>query len=61
MRLALDELIDHRPPDGVAFVDRDRPVSYADFGRMAAQAAGWLAGQGVGCGDKVAVWLVNRI
>ncbi len=61
MRLALDELIDRQPPDAIAFVDRGRPVSYADFGRMAARAAGWLAGQGIGRGDKVAVWLVNRI
>ena len=61
MRLALDDLIDRQPPDAVAFVDRGRPVTHADFGRMAARAAGWLAGQGVGRGDKVAVWLVNRI
>lgn len=61
MRQTLDDLINRQSPGATAFVERGRTVSYGEFGRMAAQAAGWLAGQGIRPGDKVAVWLVNRI
>lgn len=61
MRLTLAGLFDQHPPEATAFIDRGRKVTYAAFERMAAQAAGWLEGQGVRSGDKVAVWLVNRI
>lgn len=38
----------------------DRHISYAELDRMAGSAAAWLRGQGIGQGDRVAVWLVNR-
>ncbi len=48
-------------PDAVAFVDAEREVSYAEFNRLCTNAAEWLRAQGIGPGDRVAVWLVNRV
>jgi fatty-acyl-CoA synthase len=48
-------------PDAVAFVDADREISYAEFDRLCANASDWLRAQGVSRGDRVAVWLVNRV
>ena len=47
--------------DGIAFVDGERTISFAEFDERCRQAAAWLAAQGVGPGDRVALWLVNRI
>ncbi|WP_439370180.1 AMP-binding protein [Bradyrhizobium sp. DASA03120] len=44
-----------------AFVFDGLPVSRADFSQKIEQTAAWLAAQGIGKGDVVAVWLVNRI
>lgn len=44
-----------------AFIDGDRSYSYGEFAAMCAKTAAWLAAQGVQRGDKVAVWLVNRM
>ncbi|WP_420391973.1 AMP-binding protein [Acuticoccus sp.] len=45
-----------------AFVLEDgTTLGAADFDAMVARTAGWLRGQGIGSGDRVAVWLVNRI
>ncbi len=48
-------------PHALAFVDGGRRVSYAEFDRLCAATAAWLQQQGIGPGDRVAVWLVNRI
>lgn len=48
-------------PDALAFVDGERRVTYAEFDRLCAGTAAWLQQQGIGAGDRVAVWLVNRI
>lgn len=48
-------------PDALAFVDGERRVTYAEFDRLCACTAAWLQQQGIGPGDRVAVWLVNRI
>ncbi|WP_027572728.1 AMP-binding protein [Bradyrhizobium sp. WSM1743] len=37
------------------------PVSRAEFLAKVEQTAAWLAAQGIGKGDVVAVWLVNRV
>nr|WP_297401927.1 AMP-binding protein [uncultured Marinobacter sp.] len=47
-------------PGDCALISDDRHISYAELDRMARSAADWLRGQGVGHGDRVAVWLVNR-
>ena len=47
-------------PDSLAFLEGERQFSYADLGARARGAAAWLAAQGIGPGDRVAVWLVNR-
>lgn len=46
---------------GPAFVFDGTPVSRAQFSGMVEQTTAWLAAQGIGKGDVVAVWLVNRI
>jgi fatty-acyl-CoA synthase len=48
-------------PDGVAFIEEGRAVTYAEFDRLCDRAAAWLAAQGVKPGDMAAVWLVNRL
>jgi fatty-acyl-CoA synthase len=47
-------------PDSCALVAGDRHISYAELDQMARSAVAWLRGQGIGQGDRVAVWLVNR-
>lgn len=44
-----------------AFVFNGTPVSRAEFSERIEQTAAWLAAQGIGKGDVVAVWLVNRM
>ncbi|WP_454644026.1 AMP-binding protein [Bradyrhizobium liaoningense] len=44
-----------------ALVFDGRPVSRAEFSTKVEQTAAWLAAQGIGKGDVVAVWLVNRV
>lgn len=46
---------------GPAFVFDGTPVSRAEFSGMVEQTTTWLAAQGIGKGDVVAVWLVNRV
>ncbi|MDE1178966.1 AMP-binding protein [Paraburkholderia sp.] len=48
-------------PARTAFIDGDATLSYAQFDALAEQGARWLEAQGIGAGDRVAVWLVNRI
>ncbi|WP_241673057.1 AMP-binding protein [Lacisediminimonas profundi] len=48
-------------PDALAFIDGEQGVTNTGFHRLCAQAAHWLRGQGMGRGDMVAVWLVNRV
>jgi len=47
--------------DAVAFIDGGREITYREFARLVDRTAAWLAAEGVGPGDRVAVWLVNRI
>lgn len=46
---------------GPAFVVDGTPVSRTEFLGKVEQTAAWLAAQGIGKGDVVAVWLVNRV
>lgn len=48
-------------PDRVAFIDEGREITYAKFAVLCDRTAAWLAGRGIVAGDKVAVWLVNRV
>jgi long-chain acyl-CoA synthetase len=45
--------------DRTAFLDHDVPLSFEELGRRAHAVAGWLADQGIGRGDVVAVHLPN--
>ncbi|MDA9497016.1 AMP-binding protein [Bradyrhizobium sp. CCBAU 11357] len=44
-----------------ALVFDGKPVSRAEFSVKVEQTAAWLAAQGIGKGDVVAVWLINRV
>ena len=47
--------------DAVAFIDEGCEITYREFDAMVGKTAAWLTGQGIVAGDRVAVWLVNRI
>ena len=47
--------------DAVAFVDGGAVTTFGEFDLLVRRTASWLSGRGVGPGDLVAVWLVNRI
>ncbi|WFU83169.1 AMP-binding protein [Bradyrhizobium sp. CIAT3101] len=59
--VSLQSLIGSETAAGPAFVFDGKPVSRAEFSGMVAQTTAWLAAQGIGKGDVVAVWLVNRV
>lgn len=48
-------------PNAIAFFDGTRAISFAEFDRLCLKSAAWLRTQGIGKGDRVAVWLVNRV
>jgi fatty-acyl-CoA synthase len=58
---SLQSLIRLEPAADPAFVFDDTPVSRAGFSDRIEQSAAWLAAQGIGKDDVIAVWLVNRI
>lgn len=47
-------------PAALAWADAERRCDYATAARRVQRLAGWLAEQGVGPGDRVALWLGNR-
>ncbi|WP_166267312.1 AMP-binding protein [Marinobacter caseinilyticus] len=49
-----------RAPESCALLVGERRISYAELDQMGRSAADWLQEQGIGHGDRVAVWLVNR-
>jgi fatty-acyl-CoA synthase len=54
-------LLDLPQQETTAFVFDGVAVSREDFARKVEQTAAWLHGQGIGKGDVVAVWMVNRV
>ncbi|MET4604955.1 fatty-acyl-CoA synthase [Bradyrhizobium sp. JR4.1] len=58
---SLQSLIRTEAAADPAFVFDGTPVSRAEFSEKIEQTAAWLAARGIGKGDVVAVWLVNRI
>lgn len=63
VRLTFDGLIASRcdrDDDGPVLVTADdKPMTAAEFDRHAGLAASWMTAQGVGRGDRVAIWLNN--
>ncbi len=59
--VSLQSLIGSEAAADPAFVFDGTPVSRTEFLEKVGQTAAWLAAQGIGKGDVVAVWLVNRI
>jgi fatty-acyl-CoA synthase len=58
---SLQSLIGPETSADPAFVFDGSPVSRAEFSEEVAQTTAWLAAQGIGKGDVVAVWLINRV
>src|SRR5690606_41822401 len=48
-------------PDADAVVDGDVRVTYAGVGERVREAAGALAGSGIGPGDRIAIWAPNSL
>jgi fatty-acyl-CoA synthase len=48
-------------PERIGFVDRGAPVTYREFDRLVSQTRDWLESAGIGAGDRVALWLPNRL
>lgn len=64
MQLTLSALLQHHVaerPNQIAFIEGERQVNFAEFDRLCNRAATWLAAQGISPGDRVAVWLTNRV
>ncbi len=58
---SLQSLIGLETAADPAVVFDGTPVSRAEFSLKVEQTAAWLAALGIGKGDVVAVWLVNRV
>jgi len=58
---SLQSLIDTEAGADPAFMFDGTPISRAEFAAKVEQTAAWLAAQGIGKDDVVAVWLINRI
>ena len=50
-----------RSPDDTMIIEGENRISVAQFDSLCAQAAAFMAAHGVSPGDKVAVWVVNRV
>lgn len=50
-----------RGQDDIAFHDSKRTYTVMEFRELCLKAVAWLEGENIGKGDRVAVWLVNRI
>jgi fatty-acyl-CoA synthase len=64
MQLTLSALLERHlaeRPNQIAFIEGERQVSFAEFDQLSRKSAAWLSAQGIGKGDLVAVWLVNRL
>ncbi len=59
--MPLDALIERGAPDDILFVFDGLAVTRANFAQKIGRTAGWLARHGIGQGDVVAIWLVNRV
>lgn len=58
---SLGALLDRGKPSATAFTFDGMPMSREQFARGIDETAAWLAAHGIGKGDVVAVWLVNRL
>ncbi|MDE2364168.1 MAG: AMP-binding protein [Hyphomicrobiales bacterium] len=55
------EFLSRGAPDDTAFVFEGHAISRDAFSQRVDATTRWLAAQGIGQGDVVAVWLVNRV
>lgn len=57
----LRDILESGAPADAMFIFDDGPVTRGDFKRKVEQTAAWLTAHGIGVGDVIAVWLVNRV
>lgn len=48
-------------PSGLAFVENNREITHAQFLELVLRTVSWLHSRGVQRGERVAVWMVNRV
>jgi fatty-acyl-CoA synthase len=60
-RNCLETLIERGADSATAFVFDGTPILRKQFVQRIEQTAAWLAANGIGEGDVIAVWLVNRL
>jgi len=48
-------------PADTAFISDGENITCSQFRELCLRTTSWLSGQGVRSGDRVAVWLVNRV
>src|SRR5262245_63839417 len=58
---SLSGLIQHSTDSDPAFRFDGVSVSRAEFEQRVDEATAWLVAQGIGKGDVIAIWLVNRL
>ncbi len=58
---SLAALIERGADSATGFVFDGTPISRGQFAQRVGQAAAWLDAHGIGRGDVIAVWLVNRL
>ena len=58
---SLKALIERGAESATAFVFAGTPISRKKFAEKVDRTAAWLAAHGIGEGDVIAVWLVNRL
>lgn len=57
----LGSLISQHAGERVALIEGERTIAFGELEALVRKTAAWLAAHGVGRGDRVALWLVNRI
>jgi fatty-acyl-CoA synthase len=58
---SLNALLDRGDTSAPVFMFDGMPVSRGDFTQRIDETAAWLAANGIGKGDVIAVWLINRL
>jgi non-ribosomal peptide synthetase component F len=62
--MTLAALVSHQAaarPQDAAFIEGAREIRFADLDLFTRRAAAWLRAQGIGPGDRVALWFPNRL
>ena len=61
---ALDSVYQHhlsQTPNETMLIQDDQQISYLQFEQLVQDTEAWFTEQGIQAGDRVAVWLINRV